>query len=129
QLAPLMFQAIFGEPPPSGDIEKLRAAINEKNAQWHARYRTVDGYNVYGGRSLLAYQPGKGGFISDTNPPAPYVSNFKIMQEEMSERDVMTANRDKVVWAAAQGKDLQPDDSNLPPVEKVPTNHPGANPD
>ena len=27
------------------------SAINDKNYQWHARYRTVDGYNVYGGRS------------------------------------------------------------------------------
>ena len=27
----------------------------EKNAEWHARYRTIDGYNVYGGRSKLEF--------------------------------------------------------------------------
>jgi len=27
------------------------------------------------------------------------------MQEEMTVRDVMTANRDRHVWAVAQGKD------------------------
>ena len=42
-------------------LEKLRAAILEKNKQWHARYRTVDGYNVYGGRSKESYDSGKGG--------------------------------------------------------------------
>ena len=58
-LAPEIFRALVGETAPSGKLDKLRSAINEKNAEWHARYRTVDGYNVYGGRSGLAYQPGK----------------------------------------------------------------------
>ncbi len=129
ELAPLIFQGIFREAAPSGDVEKLRAAVNEKNAQWRARYRTVDGYNVYGGRSALAYQPEKGGFITDRNAPPPFISNYRVMQEEMSQRDVLTANRDKRVWAVAGGGDVQVDDSNLPQVEKVPTNHPGQNPD
>ena len=30
-----------------------------KNRQWEQRYRTIDGNNVYGGRSALAYAPGK----------------------------------------------------------------------
>src|SRR6266404_3427456 len=110
-------------------FERLREAVNEKNAQWHARYRTIDGYNVYGGRSALAYQPEKGGFITDRNPPQPYVSNFKVMQEEMSQRDAMTANRDKRVWAVAKGSDLTVDDSNLPLVTKIKTNHAGPNAD
>ena len=38
-----------------------------------------------------------------------------VAQREMEVLDVMTANRDKVVWAAAQGKTIKPDDSNLPP--------------
>src|SRR5256885_11731187 len=90
----------------------------------------MDGYNVYGGRSGLAYHPDNGAFLQgQRNPPPPYVSNFQVMQEEMSERDVMTANRDKVVWAAAEGKEIKADDSNLPPVQSVPTNHPGDKPD
>ncbi|MFM7101090.1 MAG: SGNH/GDSL hydrolase family protein, partial [Verrucomicrobiota bacterium] len=93
-LAPVIFQDLFGQPAPAFNIEKLRLAVNEKNAQWHQRYRTIDGYNVYGGRSALAYQEGKGAFISDRNAPAPYLSNYKVLQEEMSVRDALTANRD-----------------------------------
>jgi glucose/arabinose dehydrogenase/azurin len=110
------------------DDERLRAAVNEKNAQWEARYRTIDGNNVYGGRSALAYAP-KQNAITDRTPPAPYISNFKVMQEEMAQRDVLTANRDKRIWALAQGRDLQVDDSNLPAVTPVPTDTPGQNTD
>ncbi len=120
QLAPIIFEKIFGEPAPEGDISKLRSAVNEKNAEWHARYRTIDGYNVYGGRSQLSFESGKGG---------PQVSNYHVMQEEMSQRDVLTANRDKRVWAVAKGSDLVPDESNLPPVTEVKSNIPGPNPD
>jgi len=138
-LAQAMFKGIFGKELPvpigvkenqgEGTTEKLRQAINDKNEQWEARYRTIDGNNVYGGRSKLAYQPEKGGFIEDRTPPEPYVSNFKVMQQEMSQRDVMTANRDKRVWAIAKGGDLKVDDSNLPPVTKVQSNHPGPEKD
>src|ERR1043166_3096701 len=119
-LAPILFQGLFGEPPPSGDLEKRRAAINDKNAQWHARYRTVDGYNVYGGGSKLSYESGNDG---------PKISNYQVMQEEMSQRDVLTANRDQRVWAVAQGGDLEVMDTNLPPVTKVRSEEPGSNPD
>jgi len=138
-LAQAMFKGVFGTELPipigakpsqgEGTIEKLRQAVNDKNEQWEARYRTIDGNNVYGGRSKLAYQPEKGGFIEDRTPPEPYVSNFKVMQEEMSQRDVMTANRDKRVWAIAKGGDLKVDDSNLPPVTKVISNQPGPDAD
>ncbi len=122
-LAPAMFQSLFGTKPPALD-EKLRGAINEKNWEWHQRYRTVDGFNVYGGRSVLAYQPGKGGFISDRQAKEPYVSNYKVMQEEMSQRDVKTANRDARVWAIAKGGDLVVKDDNLPPITPVKSNKP-----
>ena len=42
--------------------------------------------------------------------------------------DVMTANRDKRIWAVAQGKDLVVDDSNTPPFIPVKTNKPGTGP-
>lgn len=121
-LAQEIFRVLFNEAPPAGDLDQLRAAVLEKNALWHSRYRTVDGYNVYGGRSKLAYAPGKGPFIENRDPPAPYVSNYQIMQQEMSQRDVMTANRDRRVWAVAKGGDLHVDDSNLPPVAAVESN-------
>jgi glucose/arabinose dehydrogenase/azurin len=111
------------------DDDKLRAAVEEKDAQWEARYRTIDGNNVYGGRSALAYAPGKNFLGDNRNPPAPYISNFKVMQEEMAQRDQLTANRDKRIWALAHGRDVQVDDSNLPPVTPVPTDTPGTNAD
>jgi len=110
------------------DEARLRAAVNEKNSQWESRYRTIDGNNVYGGRSALAYAPGKN-MITDQNASGPYISNFKVMQEEMVQRDVLTANRDKRIWALATGHDLAVDDSNLPPVTPVPSDRPGPNAD
>src|SRR5213075_1833100 len=48
---------------------------------------------------------------------------------EMSQRDVLTANRDKKVWATARGQEYAVDDSNLPPVTHVQSNHPGPKED
>ena len=42
--------------------------------------------------------------------------------------DVMTANRDKRIWAVAQGGDLAVDDANTPPFIPVKTNKPGTGP-
>jgi len=119
-LAPEIFQALFDEKAPAGDFEKLRAAVLDKNAEWHARYRTVDGYNVYGGRSKLEFP--------EAGPTSPKITNYKIMQEEMSQRDVKTANRDKRIWAVAKGGDLAVDDSNLPPVQAIQSNKPDVKP-
>ncbi|PYJ07900.1 MAG: hypothetical protein DME25_02740, partial [Verrucomicrobia bacterium] len=102
-LAPGIFQALFGQPPPPGRgraFETLRRTVNEKNEEFFHRYRTVDGYNVYGGRSFLKFDG---------------VMNRDTMQREMEMRDVKTANRDQSVWAAAQGGYLAVKDDNLPP--------------
>ncbi len=113
-LSQAVFARLFSEKVPTAKVEKLRAVVNEKNAEWHARYRTVDGYNVYGGRSQLEFPAaGKG---------SPKIKNYDIMQEEMSQRDVKTANRDKRVWAVAKGGDLKVDDSNLPAVKAIESN-------
>ena len=107
-LAPEIFKALFNEPAPKGNLEKLRAAVMDKCNEWHARYRTVDGYNVYGGRSKLTFpRAGK---------ESPMISNYDVMQEEMAQRDVKTENRDKRIWAVAQGGDMKVDDSVLPLV-------------
>jgi mono/diheme cytochrome c family protein/glucose/arabinose dehydrogenase/lysophospholipase L1-like esterase len=118
-LAPLIVAAAFATiaPPPGAALEKLRTAVVDKSETWHSRYRTVDSYNIFGGRSKLSYESGKGG---------PKVSNAEVMHEEMSVRDVMTANRDKRVWSVAQGGDTKVDDSGLPAVKEVKTNHPGS---
>ena len=51
-----MYRALVGEETPlmSGKrFGRLVAAVNEKNKMFFSRYRTMDGYNVYGGRSYL----------------------------------------------------------------------------
>ena len=92
------------------EIERLRQAILDKNYHWFSRYRVVDGYNVFGGRSKLAWFG---------------QSNADVMMREMEIFDVKTANRDERVWAVARGKDLAVSDGNLPPELEVKTNIPG----
>ncbi len=120
RLAPVMFQLLFGHSAPTGDFERLRQAVIDKNLLWRSRYRTVDGFNVYGGRSLEAYESPRGG---------PRITNNVVMQQEMTQRDVMTANRDQRVWAAAANQDLPVNDGNLPPVQQIRSNTPGPNAD
>src|SRR5262245_35338555 len=56
-------KALFpGGPEPKRDTEqteKLRQAVLDKNFIWFNRYRIVDGYSVYGGRSTLAFVGGQ----------------------------------------------------------------------
>ncbi len=116
-VAPLIERALVPDGPllkrDAKVLEKLRTAILEKNKQWHARYRTVDGYNVYGGRSKESYESGKGG---------PKITNFLIMQVEMKQRDTLTENRDRHIWAIAKGSEQPIDDSNLPPITELKSN-------
>ena len=95
-------------------VGKLRDAVLDKNDYWFNRYRVVDGYNVFGGRSKLAWFG---------------QSNADVMMREMEIFDVKTANRDQRVWAVAKGSDLEVKDDNLPEVLSVKTNIPGALPD
>ncbi len=120
-LAPVAFKSLFGEEAPKGDLSKLRALIGEKNQWWRSHYRTVDGYNVYGDRSKIAY-------VSD--PDKPKITNNQIMMEEMAQRDTFVANSEKRVWAAAKGETYNPaDDLPLPAVTPFGTNKPGPNED
>ena len=121
-LAPVIFKNTFAAELPalSTALDKLREAVIEKSETWHDRYRTVDSFNIFGGRSKLSYESGKGG---------PKVSNAEVMHQEMAVRDVMTENRDKRVWSVAQGGDAKIDDSNVPAVMAVKTNLPGKKPD
>lgn len=109
-LAPIQFEAVFGKKSPATtdpSVAKIRAAVIEKNTQWHHRYRTVDQYNIFGDRSLIDYAG---------------VNNNFILNQELAQRDVKTANRDKLVWAVAKGGTLEVKDDNLPQVDATPTN-------
>ena len=94
-------------------VGRVRSAVLDKNYHWFSRYRVVDGYNVFGGRSKLAWFG---------------QSNADVMMREMEILDVMTANRDRRVWGAAQGADVTVNDANIPEQVAVKTNIPGPLP-
>ncbi len=113
--------ALFGSPAPALDtpaVQQLRALVNEKSAMWHSRYRSVDGYNIYGDRSKIAYV---------SHPDTPKITNTQIMMEEMAQRDVMTANLERKAWALAAGKTGPVELLPLPVVTAFGTNKPGPN--
>ncbi len=117
-VAQIIHQALFADAPAwdpqSSASQALRAAVQDKNFFWFQRYRTTDGYSIFGGRADLTFVNGQ--------------TNRVVMQREMEILDVMTANRDRRIWAVAQGKDLVVDDSNTPDFLQVITNKPGEGP-
>ncbi|MEY4132552.1 MAG: hypothetical protein RL592_610 [Verrucomicrobiota bacterium] len=87
--------------------EKVRAEVNEKSTQWHHRYRTVDQFNIFGGRSRIKYEG---------------IDNATVLGAELANRDLKTANHDKGIWAAAQGKPVEVKHDNLKAEIPVPPN-------
>ncbi len=115
-IAGLIDSALFASrprPEPARE-EKIRRAVLDKNHVWFNRYRTVDGYSIFGGRADLSFVDGQ--------------TNRVVARREMEILDVMTANRDRRIWAVAQGIDGKVDDSNTPPFLPVKTNKPGPGP-
>jgi putative heme-binding domain-containing protein len=109
QLAGIISEALIGKPAPAAeDVSELYSAVEDKNWHWHNRFRATDGNDIWGGRSTLTFVDGQ--------------SNADVLKHELVMLDVMTANRDKVIWAAAEGKSIEPDDSNVPPPVKVISN-------
>jgi azurin/glucose/arabinose dehydrogenase len=122
RLAQMVYPALFGEAAPALDTPaatELRAAVNAKNEMWHSRYRSVDGYNIYGDRSKIAYV---------SHPDTPKITNTQIMMEEMAQRDAMTTNLERRAWALAAGKPASTAEMvPLPVVTAFGTNKPGPN--
>ncbi|MBY0586956.1 HEAT repeat domain-containing protein [bacterium] len=117
-VATLIDSTLFG-PAPTGGIdegfvEQVRDAVKEKNFFWFNRYRTTDGFSIFGGRADLKFVGGQ--------------TNRIVMQREMEVLDVITANRDQRVWAAAERQPFQNDDNNTPPFIDVKSNKPGDGP-
>ena len=114
-VAKIMIDRLFGlnanQVAKREQIERIREAVLERNYYWFSRYRVVDGYNVYGGRSTLNWFG---------------QSNADVMKREMEIFDVMTDNRDALVWATANGKNFEVKDDNLPEELVVRTNKSGA---
>lgn len=116
RLAAIIDRALFPTPINRNpqQLAKLREAVKDRNFTWFQRYRTTDGYSIYGGRADLKFMRGQ--------------TNREVAQREMEVLDVMTANRDQRVWAVAQGKDTVVNDDNTPPFIPVETNKPGPLP-
>jgi len=90
-------------------LESIRSAVLDKNWHWHNRYRATDGNDVWGGRSGLKFVDGQ--------------TNRDVLMHELDMIDVMVANRDKKVWAHANGNlYYKVDDSNVPSPVKVKSN-------
>jgi glucose/arabinose dehydrogenase len=114
-IAKIISNDLFGEAAIDADlVAKLRPAVNDKAEQWYLRYRTTDGFSVYGDRAFLAFTDGQ--------------TNYTVTQRELKILDEMTQNRDKVIWAVAQGQTAKVDDSNTSPFIEVKTNKPGSGP-
>ena len=101
QLAEVIAETLLGKPvSASSSLESLRQAVLDKNLHWWNRYRASDGNDIWGSRSTLK-------FVNDQ-------SNADVLQPELAMLDVMTANRDEVVWARAAGQDRALVDRGIP---------------
>ena len=95
-----LFRGVFHRDPPV-IREPLRAAVIEKNRQFHYRYRPINSFYYVGGRK------------------GPYGNNDFL--PAMRRFDAMLANRDRRVWAIAKGGKVpaEIDDSNVSPLPKA----------
>ncbi|MCH9022901.1 MAG: hypothetical protein IID32_09055, partial [Planctomycetes bacterium] len=111
QIGRVIVRALSGKKLSVGSVklERIRKAVLDKNLHWFNRYRATDGNDVWGSRSSLKFVDKQ--------------SNFEVLQHELSMLDVMTANRDKRIWAAANGMKLKADDRNVPKAIDVKTNY------
>jgi putative heme-binding domain-containing protein len=117
-IAQVIDAALGADPAPvraTDYLARLNGAVRERNFFGFNRYRVTDGYSTYGGRADLKFVDGQ--------------TNREVLQRELEVLDVMTANRDRRVWAAARGRELAIDDANTPPFIPVKTNKPGPGPD
>ena len=109
KIGEVIAKALLGKEVASSEkLEGLRQSVLEKNLHWINRYRATDGNDIWGGRSGLR-------FVNDQ-------SNAEVLQHELVMRDVLTANRDKLIWATAQGKKYKVNDKNVPAPIKVISN-------
>jgi glucose/arabinose dehydrogenase/lysophospholipase L1-like esterase len=130
---------LFGAPAPQREtfLTALRQAVLDKDFHWFNRYRTTDGFATFGDRAFLTFIRGN---PRNVNPAQTKFSkedvlptNYEVLEREVTVLDVMTANRDKRIWALARGTDakaadLKVLDSDTPPFIDARTNEPGKGP-
>lgn len=130
QVALAIERALFGANVAAAieSLQKLRQAVLDKNHFWFNRYRATDGYSTFGDRAFLTFQRGTPRSVNGSSLDQRLPSNYEVLQRELQMIDVMTSNRDKRIWAVAQGQDTKVDDSNTPQPVKTDSNKPGALP-
>ncbi|MGH7199285.1 MAG: PVC-type heme-binding CxxCH protein, partial [Planctomycetaceae bacterium] len=102
-LHPVLSTVVLGTYP-GERMNRLHAAVQEKNEQFFYDYRAINGYYIYGGRK----EP-----FGVVNFPAEFAKLRK-----------MIANRDERIWKIARGEDVPEtiDDSNTGEFALVETN-------
>jgi putative membrane-bound dehydrogenase-like protein len=109
KLADIISQALLGKTVAAdADLSTVHAAVADKNWHWHNRFRATDGNDIWGNRAGLTFVDGQ--------------TNADVLMHELVMLDVMTANRDPAIWAAAAGKPFTVDDGNVPPPVPVKSN-------
>ena len=110
--APAFAKAVFGKSAaPSSISDAMMAEIAEKDFQYFHRYRAVNGFYIYGGRSER----------DNGNPP---FTDKYVLENERGKLDEMCAVVYQRIWAAAQGKPMTGpvDYSGTRQLYDVPTN-------
>src|SRR6185295_1206703 len=96
------------------------------------RYRVTDGYSTYGERAFLTFIKGNPRDVNRnqvTRQEDVLPTNYEVLERELSVLDVMTANRDRRIWAVARGvtptaATLKVDDTDTPSFINAGTNEP-----
>jgi azurin/glucose/arabinose dehydrogenase/lysophospholipase L1-like esterase len=106
----LIAKALYGQETTQDEarLQSIHKAVVDKNWHWFNRYRATDGNDVWGSRAGLSFVDGQ--------------DNRVVLQNELVQLDLMTENRDLVIWEAAKGLQLEADDSQVPPAILVKTN-------
>lgn len=99
---------------PADSTGLVRSAVRDLNRLWFHSYRTTDGYSIFGDRGELQFTDGQ--------------TNREVLTRELEILSAMAEARDPVVWAAAKGKKIEPDESTVPKPIQVITNIPGELP-
>lgn len=135
QIARVIDRALFGGAPVHQEpyLARIREAVVDKNVHWFHRYRVTDGYSTYGDRAFLNFVRGtpsnvNADHLAKVGKEDVLPTNYDVLQRELPILDVMTANRDRHIWAVARGSDAKADpridDSDTPPFVDARTNFP-----
>ncbi len=135
QIATVIDRTLFGETPKHAEplLARLRQAVVDKDFYWYQRYRVTDGYSTYGDRAFLTFVRNTPRNVNEKQAAGTakediLPSNYEVLQRELPMLDIMTANRDRRIWAVARGGDLKVDDANAPEPIDAKTNLPKASP-